>query len=879
MGKGFQGAVLRTLGAREHLLTVTGTTRVAEHFHRVTFHSDTMLDPEGETPATWVRLWFPDPEGGPKMFQRGYTLLDADPATGTFSVEFVIHHPSGPAAHWAENAEVGDTLVGMRFGARPFELLDPPPEGYLLLGDLAAYPAIASIARAVPADIPVVVYLESHSPHDRDIPLVSGPNITVEWVEDLPDGQGLAQAVRGGEWTGWYAWVTAESLTTRRAKTVLQREFEFTRATLHSQAYWVSGRSMGTSRSLDEAGDTPGTPAAATADGASATPAPAAADPARTASTPRPRTGGPGTPDTGAGPATRRKEPGVLRPARGALIAGGIAQGLLSLLQIVPFILFAELARLFLDGADRERFVSTAVAALVVMGLSAFGTAALVFAMHLYDARFAATVRRRLMRKLTTLPLGWFGERQPGDVKKLVADDVQALHYLVTHAVLDLVGAVVTPLATLIYLFAVQWRLGLVLLLPNIAFFGVMVSISRRDADKVVQSQRLVARASGEAQTFISTRDQARVFGPSSVVDLPGTLRRTGDFVEEWQLDTGPAKILAVMINRPTTVLGILVVAAWLLMTPGWLTAADLVPFLVLGTSFGGQLLAVTTNTGALVTGLESRDGLELMLGTPGLAGPADRPAPDGHIRFSGVRFGYGPGHTVLPDLDLRLEAGTVTALVGPSGAGKSTVAALLARLWDPQAGQISIDGRDLRDMTQDELYSTVTILLQDVQLIRATVRENIALTRPDATAAEVEAAARAAHVHDTVAALPQGYDTVVDTDRLSGGERQRIGIARALLADTPVVVLDEATAAADPDSEWAIRQGLSRLLEGRTVLMIAHRLHTVRDADRIVVLDRGRVVESGTHDDLLAADGLYAGLWRATTPAVPTAHPTEETR
>ena len=166
----------------------------------------------------------------------------------------------------------------------------------------------------------------------------------------------------------------------------------------------------------------------------------------------------------------------------------------------------------------------------------------------------------------------------------------------------------------------------------------------------------------------------------------------------------------------------------------------------------------------------------------------------------------------MLRDFSLGLPSGTVTAIVGPSGAGKSTVAALLARLWDPQRGSVSIAGTDIRDLTATELYSKVTILLQDVQLIHGSIRDNIALTRPDATDAEVRAVAAAANIDQMIESLPQGYDTIVHTDRLSGGERQRIGIARALLADTPIVVLDEATAAADPDSEWAIRQGLDRL-------------------------------------------------------------------
>ena len=827
MGKGIQGAVLKGLGAREHVLTVTGREYRADHFVRVFLHSDTLLAPGGEAPGNWVRAWFPDPGGGAKQFQRGYTLVEADPGTGEFAIDFAIHHPIGPAAYWATTCEPGDQIVAMRFGEEPFELLDPAPAGYLFLGDLASYPAIHALASSIPPEHPVVVYLEQHDERDTALPLPEGPNIEARWVEELPDGQGLAQAISGRDWTGWYAWVTAESLATRRARTPLEREFGLNRATLHAHAYWVRGRAMGKSRVLEQA---------AREQEPQPTVAPTAA------------------------PAPVR----VLAPARGALVVGGLAQALLAVVQIVPFILFAEVARLFLRGAGVDEFIAVGVAALLVMALSAAGTTVLLFGMHLYDARFAAALRRRLMDKLSTLPLGWFTNRKAADVKTLVGDDVAALHYVVTHSVLDLVAAVVTPVVALGYLFAVQWRLALVLLLPLVVFLFVMIRISRRDADKNALVQRTSALASGQAQTFLSTIDQARVFGPRAVVDLPETLNRMGDVVERWQQETSLAKTQAVMINRPTTVLGLLVLAGWAFISAGWMRPEELIVFLIVGTSCGAQLIGIASGIGVLTQALTARNSLEWLLGTPGLAPSGGRHAPPGHVRFAGVRFGYGAGPAVLPALDLELQSGQVTALVGPSGAGKSTVAALLARMWDPQEGGVSIDGVDIRDLSSDELYAKVAILLQDVQLLRASVRDNIALSRPDATDEQVWAVAEAAQIHERIMQLPQGYATVVDNTRLSGGERQRIGIARTLLADTPIVVLDEATAAADPDSEWAIRQGLDRLLTGRTVLMIAHRLHTVRDADRIVVLREGAIAESGTHQELLDRNGTYAELWRA---------------
>lgn len=560
---------------------------------------------------------------------------------------------------------------------------------------------------------------------------------------------------------------------------------------------------------------------------------------------------------------------GLLRPVRGSIAVGIALQVVGSVATIAPYVAIAELGRLFLAGGPVETARVWSVVALVVGALGArlaFGGGALMVT-HFADARMQAVLRRRVVAHLSRVPLGWFTRNASGLVRKATENDIADLHYLVAHSAVETTAAIATPLVALAYLVVLDWRLAL-LGVATLPVYAVAYAVMARGMTvKMAEMNRGIAAISTTIVEFVSGISVVKTFGQAGRAHerYRNAAAEFGDAYGAWvrpMLRTDAVATIA--LSAPVVLLVNLAGGTWLAST-GRASPVDVLTAALVAMTLPSAIITVSYGWQARQEAAAAAQRIADLLGTPVLPRSDEPRVPaDATVVFEDVSFSYDGVTTVLDHVGLRLAPGTVTALVGPSGSGKSTLATLLPRFHDVAAGRVTVGGVDVREVDERELYRRVGFVLQDVQLLRLSVADNIRIARPTATLDEVRAAARAAQVDARILALPRGYDSVVGEDaQLSGGEAQRVSIARAILADPPILVLDEATAFADPESESAIQEALSHLTGGRTLLVIAHRLASVVHADQIAVLDRGRLVELGTHDELVAADRAYARMWR----------------
>jgi ATP-binding cassette, subfamily B, bacterial len=520
---------------------------------------------------------------------------------------------------------------------------------------------------------------------------------------------------------------------------------------------------------------------------------------------------------------------------------------------------------------------------LVLLAAAMVGVAAVTSALGVVQTWISTTVGQRVMHGLRTdvfahlqrQSVAFFTRTRTGEVQSRITNDIGGMQSVVTSTATSIAANLTTTVATAVAMVALSWRLALISLvvLPPAIWLSRRVARMRREITSLQQRELADLNVTIDEGLSINGVQLSKTLGtgPSLVRRFTESSARLIDLELRSQL-AGRWRMASMSVIF-AAIPAVIYLSAGLPMTTsrgGTMTIGTLIAFTTLQSQLFRPLMGLL-NTGVQVVSslaLFQRvfEYLDLTVEVDEPVDPVDlAPATvRGRVRFEGVGFTY-PGADVpaLTGVDLDVPAGTALALVGETGSGKTTLASLVARLFDPVEGRVTIDGVDVRRIRLADLAEIVGVVSQETYLLHATVRENLRYARPDATDAEIEEATRAARVHDLLASLPEGYDTVVGSrgHRFSGGEKQRLAIARTLLRNPRILVLDEATSALDTETERAVQQAFDTLAEGRTTITIAHRLSTVRDADQIVVLDHGRVAERGTHDSLVADEGRYAAL------------------
>jgi ATP-binding cassette subfamily B protein len=552
----------------------------------------------------------------------------------------------------------------------------------------------------------------------------------------------------------------------------------------------------------------------------------------------------------------------------GLMVLAGTAVGLLE-----PW----PLKFLFDDVLIHPRSGGHAKALLVaivgaIIGIAALGSLFGYLRQYLLNAagqKVAFSMRAAIYEQIQRLPLSFHDRQQTGDLITTVTKDVDKVQELITDAAVEAGSNALTLVGMVGVMLALDWQLAIV----TMAIIPLLSISLRRYRGTVKAAERHIRRKEGDiaslTQETLTSIRLVKVFGRERYE----TDRFRTHTEEALGANLRISRIEAAFgsfLNMLTALaLGGLVWFGSLQVLSGRLTPGELIIFVSYLKDFYSPVRALSKLAGSVGRARVRAEKIIGLLNEPEAVadGPDAIPAPalEGHVRFEGVTFSYLPEQPVLRDVDFEVLPGQVAALVGATGAGKSTIAALLPRLYDPEEGRVVVDGHDIRDLQLASYRPQVSLVLQSSLLFHASIRENIAYGRPDATMDEIVEAARVANIHDYIEALPDGYDTVVGErgDTVSGGQRQRIAIARAVVRDAPVLLLDEPTSGLDARSERLVLDALDRLMTGRTTIVIAHRLSTVRRADLILVVDGGRIVERGTHDQLLALDGRYAELHR----------------
>ncbi len=553
--------------------------------------------------------------------------------------------------------------------------------------------------------------------------------------------------------------------------------------------------------------------------------------------------------------------------------ASWVLSAISALVALLPFIYIWKIVKEVLEVAPNfsqaTNLVSNGIWAMVFAILSYLIYICALMCSHVAAFRVATNMRIAVTEHIAKLPLGFVDSFGSGKLRKIVNDSTGATETYLAHQLPDKYAAIATPIGLLALLFIFDWRLGLLSLVPVVLAFSVMSAMTgKRMAEKMRQYGNALENMSNEAVEYVRGIPVVKTFGQSvfSFKKFKGTIDEYQKWVVAYTKDLRvPMMFYTAAING---VFAFLIAGALLFTTKGVTNEflLNLIFYIVITPVISltlTKIMYMSENNMIVADALTRIDGV---LNAKPMKESKDPDYPsDSSVVLEDVRFSYDDKKEVIHGVSMDIKAGQTVAFVGPSGGGKSTLASLIARFFDVNSGSIKIGGADIRDIEKEELMNTVSFVFQNSKLVKASILENVKAGKPDATDEEVARALKMAQCDDIIEKLPNGVNTVIGTKGvyLSGGEQQRIAIARAMLKNAPVLILDEATAFADPDNEAKVQKAFSELAKGKTVIMIAHRLSTIKNADCIYVMDDGKVVESGKREELIEKGGLFAKMWR----------------
>ena len=555
---------------------------------------------------------------------------------------------------------------------------------------------------------------------------------------------------------------------------------------------------------------------------------------------------------------------------------GRILAGISAVLTLIPYYELWKVIRCAVNGEELQNIKVYAWTAVALIVGALFVYIAALLCTHIAAFRVQASMRSSLMRRIITLPLGIFDEDGTGKIRRIVNDSTAATETYIAHTLADKAVAAVTPIGLLVLVFAFNWKIGLICMIPAVIGFMCMMSMMGKNMqEKMREYQNALETMNSEATEYVRGVPVVKTFGQT--VHSFKRFKSCIDGYGKWTTDYTLTLRLP-MIGFMTCINAIfafIVIAAYVV-TKNGITNAEILNvmyYIIITPLVTVALTKIAYSGEAEMNLIDALKRVERIMELNPLEDVTSGKQPADHgIELKNVTYRYKDAtRDAVSDVSISIKPGEHVALVGPSGSGKTTLAELMVRFFDVTSGEILIGGVNVKDMPSSELMKQVSFVFQDSRLIKKSIFENVCMSKPDATEAEVMEALKKAQCMDIIEKLPDGIHTVIGEKGtyLSGGEQQRITIARAVLKDAPILILDEATAFADPDNETKVQAAFEELSKGKTLIMIAHRLSTVMNADRIFVMDDGKCTESGSHDELMSANGLYREMFDEYTRSI----------